>query len=146
VSRWLMKTLLKPLAIPVVSIATLAPAKAGDTVPAKFQGTWCIDESAPEVQPSKAEPTPSLFIYKRANKCNAHEPEDHMVLRSDRLLFTDVIECKFLEIVSIPRHGTHRLKFWCKNNQFKDRTWIYEIWISAPSRNQLAIQEVKENK
>jgi hypothetical protein len=129
-----MNTLMKSLAVAAMTVAMLAPARAttSDRVPLQFVGTWCRDKNAPET-------------YKRANKCeSAHEPEDNIVLRSDRLLISDVIECKFLEIVSITRHGTHRLKFWCKSNQLKDETWLYEIWISAPGRNKLGIQDVKD--
>jgi hypothetical protein len=125
-----------------IAFVALAPAQAAngsaqanaDQVPQQFVGSWCASQS------------PTTFegvIYNRSNTCkSAHVPEDHIILKSDRLSITDVIECKFLEIVSITRHGTHRLKFWCKSNY---DTWLYEIWISALGQNKLAVQDVKKD-
>jgi hypothetical protein len=129
---------MKSLAVAAMSVAMLVPTRAttADRVPQQFVGSWCADQ------------TPTTWegvIYNRPNTCkSAHEPEDHIILRPDRLLVSDVFECKFLEIISITRHGTHRLKFWCRSNQFKDETWMYEILVSAPERNKLAVQDVKQ--
>jgi hypothetical protein len=119
------------LASLTLAFATTPAHTTNDRVPQQFVGSWCADQTPVDWEG---------VIYKRSNTCkSAHEPEDHIILQPDRLLVSDAFECKFLEIVSITRHGTHRLKFWCKS---KYETWMYEIWISVPERNKLAVQEV----
>jgi hypothetical protein len=119
-------------------------AKAADHIPQQFVGSWCVSKSQMDWDGT---------IYNRSNTCkSAHEPEGHLIFRSNRMLITglmaidEAIECKFLEIVSITRHGTHRLKFWCKSNQSKDvPPWTYEILVST-LRSKLALQVTERSQ
>jgi hypothetical protein len=63
------------------------------------------------------------------------------LIRPDRLLISDIAECKFLKTVAIYRIGVHRLKFECKSQY---ETWPYEIFISPFGRNQISIEEIKK--
>jgi hypothetical protein len=42
--RTKMKTLMKFLAVAAMSIAMIAPARAADSVPVKFQGGWVMEK------------------------------------------------------------------------------------------------------
>jgi hypothetical protein len=64
-----------------------------------------------------------------------------MIVRSDRLFIAGEVNCKYLETASVTRHGTHRLKFWCKH--INGESWIFDVWVSAPARDRLAVQDVK---
>jgi hypothetical protein len=123
-------------------VLTALAAISADLVPQQFVGEWCADANTPQTQPSKYEPDPKEIIYRRARKCNAHEPEEEMSIRLDRMLIAGETNCKFLETTSVTRHGTHRLKFWCK--PIYSDSWIFDAWFSVPGRNRLAIQYVEE--
>src|SRR5262245_5587095 len=116
-----MKTLLTATALALA----LCSAQADERVPQQYIGSWCASPTQPANWPEGT-------VYNRSNKCNsAHEPEEIITLRPDRLLISDMAECKFLEIVSVTRRGTHRLKFWCKSQY---ETWTYIMLISALGR------------
>jgi hypothetical protein len=122
-------------------LALTGGANAADAVPQQFVGEWCADAKTPQLQPSKYESDPKAVIYRRARKCNAHEPEETITIRSDRLLISDFANCKYLETTSVTRHGTHRLKFWCKSDY---ETWIFDAWFSVPGNNKIGIEYVSE--
>jgi hypothetical protein len=67
-------------------LALTGGANAADAVPQQFVDEWCADAKTPQLQPSKYESDPKTVIYRRARKCNAHEPEETITIRSDRLL------------------------------------------------------------
>src|SRR5215831_10954321 len=107
-------------------------ANAADRIPQQFVGPWCADEKTPQLQPSSYEPHPTGTVYRRAQKCNAHEPEEVLIVHPDHMLISAMADCKFLETTSVTRHGTERLKFWCKSPY---ETWIFDAWSPVPGRN-----------
>ena len=135
---------MKKLLPAALALVLTTPALTADLVPQQFIGEWCADAKTPQTQPSKFEPEPKEIIYRRTRKCDAHVPEEVLSIGPDRLRVSDVADCKFLEITSVTRHGTHRLKFWCKQQPYGE-SWIYDIWVSVPGRNRIAIQKIEDD-
>jgi len=133
----------KLLAIAALLACTAPTADAADRIPQQFVGPWCADAKTPQLQPSSYELNPSGTVYRRAQKCNAHEPEEILIIHPDRMLISDIADCKFLETTSVTRHGTHRLKFWCKSPY---ETWIFDAWFSVPGRNRIVVEMIEEEK
>jgi hypothetical protein len=131
------------LALTLLSLVVSSPVVAADRVPQQFVGHWCWDQKAPEAQPTDFEPSMKLGIFRRSRKCEI--PEHNFVVHPDRYFLGEEAECIFLQIVSITRHGTHRIKWRCRQlDDLEGKTWIADMWISAPSHNKLAIQDVQE--
>jgi hypothetical protein len=118
-------------------ILLASPVMSADGLPQQFVGDWCADSNAPEARLTPYEPNSKVNIYRRARKCR--EAEDSMIVRPDHLFIAGEVTCKFLETVSVTRHGTHRLKFWCKHAN--NESWTFDAWVSAPARNRLAVQD-----
>jgi hypothetical protein len=123
-------------------VLTTSAANAADRIPQQFVGEWCADAKTQQLQPSSYEPNPAGTAYRRTRKCNAHEPEETISIRPDRMLISDTADCKFLETTSVTRHGTHRLKFWCKSPY---ETWIFDAWFSMPGRNRIVVENIEED-
>jgi hypothetical protein len=116
-------------------LALTSGANAADRVPQHLVGPWCADAKTKQEEVGTT--------YRRAAKCNAHEPEEVLTISPDRMLISDIANCKFLEITSVTRHGTHRLKFWCKSQY---ESYVFDAWFSVPGRDRIVVQIVEEEK
>jgi hypothetical protein len=130
-----MRAILTVLAVTLLASAAISAGR----VPQQFVGDWCMDPNAPEAKQTADQPNPKMSMYRRSRSCGV--TEDSMIVRPDRLFIAGEVSCKFLETVSVTRHGPHRLKFWCKH--VNGESWIFVAWISAPARDQLAVQDVE---
>ena len=128
-------------------MARADPARAvPDRIPQQFVGNWCYREEA-DPATRKINEEEGIVTYKRSNRC---KPEGQVFIQSDRYAEPSTHEpgfnCKFLETVSITRHGTHRIKFWCKSSDpsFNDPGWFLEVYMSVSGKDLIAIQHVKD--
>jgi hypothetical protein len=140
-SRTPMEPTMKAIIIATaLAVLSAVPAIAVEKIPQQFVGEWCVDQ---QKDASKLEKQinieEGITIYSRSRKCN---DKDKLVLRADKAFIASVVECASPKIVSITRHGTHRLKYRCSN--LNGETWTWETFLSVPGPNQLAVQKVKE--
>jgi opacity protein-like surface antigen len=128
---------MKRLLLAAAALALLATsAHAADRVPGQFVGRWCAEGGSD---------AGTVFVNRSSSKCeNAHEPEDIMTIRSDRLEISDMATCKFLETTEVnQRLGAYRLKFWCKSHY---ETWIYDAWFANPGHGRITVDLIEKEE
>jgi hypothetical protein len=108
-----------------------APAHA-DQLPREFVGNYCGTTS----DPNNGSP---IEFYRKSPRCK--KGAAYVRLTSDRLFMPDEvteIACVLDHIISVNRHGTHRLLYLCDREK-----WTSEILLSRSGREEIALQDVR---